>query len=94
MAAVLECDTANGTRLGFEQSLEFEQQRTQPDWGELLRNPPYAINPIREKKDLYGRDSVLAELELHVSNETSTFLWGQKRAGKTSVLQVLAACPP
>ena len=91
LAAVLECETANGTRLGFEQSLEFEQQRTQPDWDDLLRNPPYAINPIREKKDLYGRDSVLAELELHVSNETSTFLWGQKRVGKTSVLQVLAA---
>ena len=91
LTAVLECHTANGTRLGFEQSLEFEQQRTQPDWDELLRNPPYAINPIREKKDLYGRDSVLAELELHVSNETSTFLWGQKRVGKTSVLQVLAA---
>ena len=91
LAAVLECETANGRRIEFEQSLKFEQQRTQPDWDGLLRNPPYAINPIREKKDLYGRDSVLAELELLVSNETSTFLWGQKRVGKTSVLQVLAA---
>ena len=91
LPAILECETANGTRLGFEQSLQFEQQRTQPDWDELLRNPPYAIKPIREKKNLYGRDSVLGELELHVSNETSTFLWGQKRVGKTSVLQVLAA---
>ena len=34
---------------------------------------------------------MLADLELQVSNETSTFLWGQKRVGKTSVLQVLAA---
>lgn len=79
LAAVLECETANGRRLEFMQTLKFEQQRTQPDWDGLLRNPPYAINPIREKKDLYGRDSVLAELELHVSNETSTFLWGQSR---------------
>ena len=91
LRTILECETANGTRLEFEQDLEFEQQRTQPDWDVLLRNPPYAINPIREKKNLYGRDSVLAELELHVSNETSTFLWGQKRVGKTSVLQVLAS---
>ncbi len=91
LEAVLECETANGTQLKFEQELEFEQQRTQPDWDRLLMSPPYAINPIREKKDLYGRDSVLAALELHVSNETSTFLWGQKRVGKTSVLQVLAA---
>ena len=91
LEAVLECETANGKLLEFGQSLELKQQQTQPDWDELSKNPPYAINPIREKKDLYGRDSVLAELELHVSKETSTFLWGQKRVGKTSVLQVLAA---
>ena len=91
LEATLSCKTMNGRQLETAQHLVIEQQRTQPDWDGLLRNPPYAINPIRERKDLYGRDSVLAELELHVSNETSTFLWGQKRVGKTSVLQVLAA---
>ena len=85
------CETANGRRVIFEQTLVFQQQRTQPNWDALLRRPPYAINPIRERKDLFGRDSILSDLELHVSNETSTFLWGQKRVGKTSVLQVLAA---
>ena len=88
---VLTCETVNGRQIEFEQTLEFEQQATQPDWDGLLRDPPYGINPIRDKKDLYGRDAVLANLELDVSNETSTFLWGQKRVGKTSVLQVLAA---
>ncbi len=88
--AVFECEMINGKPLAFDQHLVFEQQGTQPDWDYLLKNPPYAINPIREKRNLYGRDSVLAELEYHVSNETSTFLWGQKRVGKTSVLQVLA----
>ena len=87
----MECETANGRRVNFEQTLVFQQQRMQPDWDALLRKPPYAINPIRERKDLFGRDSILSDLELHVSNETSTFLWGQKRVGKTSVLQVLAA---
>ena len=91
LQAELTCQTANGRPLEFEQALEFQQQRIQPDWDGLIKAPPYVINPIRERKDLYGRDTVLAELELHVSNETSTFLWGQKRVGKTSVLQVLAA---
>ena len=90
LEAVFECQTINGSPLTFKQQLVFKQQGTQPDWDYLLRNPPYAINPIREKRNLYGRDSVLADLEHHVSNETSTFLWGQKRIGKTSVLQVLA----
>ena len=90
LTALLACETINGRHLEREQPLEFKQQRIQPDWDELLMHPPYAINPIREKRNLYGRDSVLADLGLHVSNETSTFLWGQKRVGKTSVLQVLA----
>ena len=90
LEAIFECQTINRRPLTFKQQLVFEQQGTQPDWDYLLRNPPYAINPIREKRNLYGRDSILADLEHYVSNETSIFLWGQKRIGKTSVLQVLA----
>ena len=85
------CANANGRTCEFKQLLQFVQQNIQPNWDDLSQNPPYAINPIRNKKDLYGRDSILLELEHHVSNETSTFLWGQKRVGKTSVLQVLAS---
>ena len=91
LEAVLTCETVNGRHLEFGYPIEFVQQAMQPDWDGLLRDPPYGINPIRDRKDLYGRDSFLASLELDVSNETSTFLWGQKRVGKTSVLQVLAA---
>ena len=91
LATTVECKTAYGRPVTREQTLVFQQQRTQPDWSALLRRPPYAVKPIRTRKDLFGRDSILAELELHVSSETSTFLWGQKRVGKTSVLQVLAA---
>ena len=86
----MTCATANGQTCEFRQTLQFLQQNIEPNWEDLRKNPPYAINPIREKKYLYGRDSTLLELEHHVSNETSTFLWGQKRVGKTSVLQVLA----
>ena len=86
-----QCETMNEKSVSFVQRLTFEQQRWQPNWDHLIRNPPYAINPIRAKENLYGRDSVLEELEHRVSNSTSTFLWGQKRVGKTSVLHVLAA---
>ena len=88
--AVFKCETVNGRTLVTSQHLTFVQQHAQPDWENLLRDPPYRVNPIRQKSDLYGRRSILGELELHVSNETSVFLWGQKRIGKTSVLQVLA----
>jgi hypothetical protein len=85
------CNTATGRQREYEDRLILEQQRREPDWEKLLANPPYTLNPIRDRQHLFGRERVLQELQLHVASGTSTFLWGQKRVGKTSLLQVLAA---
>jgi AAA domain-containing protein len=87
----LACTTTAGKSVAFEDVLSVTQQQGQPDWGRLLDAPPYTINPIRLREDLFGRDTILNDLLLHVASRTSTFLWGQKRVGKTSLLQVLAA---
>lgn len=71
--------------------ITIEQQHVQPDWDGLRENPPYTTNPIKKRENLFGRDAILNQLLLHASAGTSTFLWGQKRVGKTSILQVLAA---
>jgi len=73
----------------FEEEIEISQQMTQPDWGQLLETPPYSINPIRKRSSLYGREAQLSKLLLWAAGSTSVFLWGQKRVGKTSLLQVL-----
>lgn len=85
------CATATGRQREFDDRLVLEQQHQEPDWEKLLANPPYTLNPIRDLEFLFGRERVLQELQLHVASGTSTFLWGQKRVGKTSLLQVLAA---
>jgi hypothetical protein len=84
------CVTAGGRSRDFEDRILLEQQHEEPDWDKLLAAPPYTLNPIRDREHLFGRERVLQELQLHVASGTSTFLWGQKRVGKTSLLQVLA----
>lgn len=86
-----QCVTAGGRPREFKDRIVLEQQHKEPDWDKLLADPPYTLNPIREREHLFGREAVLQELQLHVASGTSTFLWGQKRVGKTSLLQVLAA---
>lgn len=80
-------DIAGGKHFSRE-ILKLEQQRPQPDWAYLLENPPYSVNPIRSRDRLFGRDAQMRDLLLNAAGGTSTFIWGQKRVGKTSLLQV------
>lgn len=85
------CQTTAGKQALVADRILVSQQVTEPDWDALLSNPPYGLNPIKRPERLYGRDSLLRQLTLAAMAGTSTFVWGQKRIGKTSLLQVLAA---
>ena len=85
------CQTSAGKSSTVADRLQVSQQVTEPDWQALLSSPPYSLNPIRRPDRLYGRESSLRKLRLAAMAGASTFVWGQKRIGKTSLLQVLAA---
>ena len=85
------CRTPLGKSAAFDDEISVEQQVTEPNWDALTSDPPYSLNPIRRPDRLYGRDSVLRSLTLAAMSGASKFVWGQKRIGKTSLLQVLAA---
>lgn len=84
------CVNSVGNPVSFSERLIITQQVTEPDWAALLNEPPYTLNPIKREDRLYGRATTLAKLQLAAMAGTSTFVWGQKRIGKTSLLQVLA----
>lgn len=84
------CVTSSGRQVVAKDELEIAQQVTEPNWEALLSDPPYTLNPIKRADRLYGRGSILQNLLLNAMAGTSTFVWGQKRIGKTSLLQVFA----
>lgn len=84
------CTTRTGVVKVEEDVVELIQQIQQPDWDKLRDHPPYSHNAIRKREGLFGRDDILQRLELNSMAGNSCFVWGQKRIGKTSVLQVLA----
>ena len=50
---VLTCETVNGRQIEFEQTLEFEQQATQPDWDGLVEGSALRDQPdTRQEKPL------------------------------------------
>lgn len=84
------CVTSSGRQVVAKDELEITQQVTEPNWEVLLSDPPYTLNPIKRADRLYGRGSILQNLLLNAMAGTSTFVWGQKRIGKTSLLQVFS----
>ncbi len=69
--------------------IRLVQQRIVPDWDRFLRDPPYTLNPVKRRERLFGRDAILNQLLLNAAARNSTFVWGPKRVGKTSVVEVV-----
>lgn len=86
-----ECATSVDKTLRFEEIIRITQQRVVPDWSTLTKDSPYGTNPIDRPERLYGRSGTLLALHYAAMARTSHFVWGQKRIGKTSLLQVLSA---
>jgi hypothetical protein len=84
------CQTPAGQQADFPDKIAVSQQVTEPNWELLVTDPPYSLNPIRRPDRLYGREAALQRLMLAARSGSSEFVWGQKRIGKTSLLQVLA----
>lgn len=84
------CGTASGTTANFSGKVVVRQQRKSPDWTSLNRRPPYTPRmPIEDPGKLFGRGDALEELCSSARSRQSTFITGQKRVGKTSVLNVV-----
>lgn len=85
-----KCGTASGRTATFSGKLVVRQQRMSPDWESLKRRPPYTPRtPIQDPGKLFGRNKDLEELCRNARTQQSTFISGQKRVGKTSVLNVV-----
>lgn len=69
----------------------FTGQRTDVDWDMLGLEEPYSLEPVETENELIGRKEILGALvrSARTRNITSSYVYGQKRVGKTSVVRVL-----
>jgi hypothetical protein len=77
-------------RLGTHQKMQIfkiEQQR-EIDWDALSDTAPYSTRSIQDPEKLKGRDDQLRELRLGFNSGSSFMITGQKRVGKTSLVNV------
>ena len=73
------------------EELKIVGQPQQVDWAGLQYEDPYSAEPVAERDGLVGRDDALDGLIRRASLKSvgSSYVTGQKRVGKTSVVRTL-----
>lgn len=92
LLGILQWSNSDGTPGRLEFDCRLTSQTGGVDWTEVGGLSPYSLSPLSDPDQLVGRAAVLQALEAGISGEDSlSFLVsGQKRVGKTSLVQVLA----
>lgn len=70
---------------------ELMGQPTNVDWNSLEQEEPYSLEPVETEEELVGRKEVLEQLvsRAKAKSTVSSYMYGQKRVGKTSVVKTL-----
>lgn len=71
--------------------LEVLSQKPGIKWEILAGEEPYSLEPISSDEDLIGRTDILLQLlaQVQAKNVGSSYVYGQKRVGKTSIVKSL-----
>ena len=90
---VLTWSNPDGTTGNHEFDCRLTGQRRELDWAAAADRSPYSLAPLSDPEQLIGRGLMLHTLEAGIAGEDSLsfLITGQKRVGKTSLVQVLAA---
>lgn len=73
--------------------IEFGAQSSNTDWEALGGLDPYALEPVTSMDELVGRTEIVNQLLARTQGNAlgSSFVTGQKRVGKTSIVRALVS---
>ena len=82
---------ADGSASQVSDVFELPPQRADIDWDQWATEDVYSLEPVENPEDLIGRDHLLRQLQRTVTLRSigSTFISGQRRVGKTSLVKTL-----
>lgn len=87
MIVTLAWESYDGSTSTSEEAFSVRPQLAGVDWDALESLQPYSLDAVQDADDLYGRTRHLRAVvsKLRSAAMGSTFIYGQKRVGKTSL---------
>lgn len=86
---VAEWINFDGSEGMTEDTISIHGQNPDMNWQLLESQNPYALDPISDSNSLFGRDTDIRKLQAFVAGSRVNSCWvtGQRRVGKTSLVQ-------
>ena len=74
-----------------EFDFKLDGQRSNINWDDLAKKDPYSLEPVSTEGELVGRDDIIRQLmaQAQAGSIGSSYVFGQKRVGKTSIVKTL-----
>jgi hypothetical protein len=88
-------NSVDGSKSYLVELLDLPGQEENIDWKLIMGLEPYNLEPVESEKELIGRDNILSRLKTMTSSSVgSSYIYGQRRVGKTSIVKTLLNSNP
>jgi len=83
-------DLKNDEHKKIKKTINLVAQNVNIDWEAIQFNKPYNLEPVENNSDLIGREIILNNLKNNINSPVgSSYIYGQRRVGKTSIVKTL-----
>jgi hypothetical protein len=72
-----------------EFEIVLDGQKINTNWHTIENEEPYDLEPVTEENDFIGRKKIISDLKRIRKKVSSSYIFGQRRVGKTSIVKTL-----
>lgn len=85
----IEWTNFNEEKCKSEFEFELSGQKSNIDWDAIEKEEPYDLEPVTDEDDFIGRKKIISDLKKIKNKVGSSYIFGQRRVGKTSIVKTL-----
>lgn len=79
----------DGENCKKEFNIQLDAQNSDIDWESISTSEPYDLEPVTNAQEFIGRSKIISDLSKFGKKITSSYIFGQRRVGKTSIVKTL-----
>lgn len=79
----------NGKECNNNFFIKLNAQSSKTDWDKIQNTEPYDLEPVTNENEFIGRTKIINDLKKFSNKVSSSYVFGQRRVGKTSIVKTI-----